>query len=120
MLDSSTNLVIQGQHDSDTGWFLTTEEMIASHQHYVPINKQKRKEENFCKSFFELNKESCMNEFLENIQQLNTRKAEQLSIQWDNKTIKKKAYSKQKKLVDDILHMQTHLTNNDDIEYLDE
>ena len=48
MLDSSTNLAIQGQNYSDTGQLLTKEEMIASHHYYVSINKNPRKEESFC------------------------------------------------------------------------
>ena len=56
MLDPCTNLAVQGQHDNDTGSFLTTEEMIVSYHYYVSISKQKRKEENFYKIFFELNK----------------------------------------------------------------
>ena len=35
MLDPSKNLAIQGQHDSNTGEFLTAEEIIALHHYYM-------------------------------------------------------------------------------------
>ena len=71
MLDPHTNLAKEGQHDSDTGQYLTTEEMIASHHYYVSINKKPRKEENVCITFFELNRK-WVNILLQNLQIVQT------------------------------------------------
>ena len=88
MLDPRTNLAKRGKHDSDTGLYLTTEEMIAPHHYNDSMNKNSRKEENF----FELNAKSCVAKFLQNLQVFHTRKEEQLYIELENNEIKKTEY----------------------------
>ena len=92
--------------------------MIASHHYYVSINKKPRNEENFCKTFFELNRE-WVNTLLQNLQISQATSEADLNIKLENKEIKKTQHKKQKKLVDEIAQMHTHLTSNDNIEYLD-
>ena len=65
--------------------------MIASHHYYVSINKKPRNEENFCKTFFELNRE-WVNTLLQNLQIIQTTSEDDINIKLENNEIKKTQY----------------------------